>query len=140
MSDSISRPFAIEHVELELRVAEPHQRLAFGHDVARLGEHALDAAAFQRIEIDRVERDDIRHAMDEVVKGRLLDGGDGDLRRVDAQRALRTSHEQQRARDDEHEHAGAERDARPRAALPPGALDGKIHRVRCDELIHARAV
>ncbi len=64
-------PFAIEHIELELRVAQLDQRLPLRHRIARLNEDAIDAPAFKRIEVDRIHRYHFPPQRDEVMKRTL---------------------------------------------------------------------
>src|SRR4029079_15286130 len=48
LRDRLDEPaLAVEHIELELRIGELDERLAGSDVVARLREHALDAAAFE---------------------------------------------------------------------------------------------
>ncbi len=89
LSERFDEPaFAIEHIELELRVAQLDEGLAFGDGVARLREDAFDPAAFERVEIHRIHRDDVGSQRNEVVELRPLHFGDGQLVGLHSQRAL----------------------------------------------------
>ena len=86
LGDGFDEPrFAIEHLELELGIAEAHQRLVLRHHVAGLHEHLLDAPAFDGVQIDSVARHDARAQRNEVVKGAARHGADGELVALDAQ-------------------------------------------------------
>jgi len=51
-------PFPVEDVELELCIAQLHQRLTPGHSVPGLRKYPLHAAAFEGIQVYGVERHD----------------------------------------------------------------------------------
>jgi hypothetical protein len=141
---------SVQHLQFQLGVAEPQQRLADGQHVAGLGKNLLHLAAFQRIEVDHVLRLGRRAQDNEIVEHAALDGSERDVLGRHAHAGRRTGHHREAhaaGRQNQRCDAAGEHDPTPPPRRPFNrSVHHRCHGLECrsdrppDETQHAQGL